>query len=274
VDFGHHALNYLKLVVPSVDTLWRNMDATHTIREAVANVSQIRAVTAANERLLEATKAIKHFQARRLAGTYHDLLAAPAYAGPTRFFLDELYGDRDYTERDAQFSRIAGALQTLFPDQVVTTAVAMAQLHALTEELDFQMASAWLTIPEATALSDAARYILAWRNVGRASDRDRQLSVVLQVGSELDRLTRKPGLRMMLRMMRRPAELAGLGALQNFLEAGFDTFAAMAGKGKVAQEFLSTIRLRETGWLKTLNDSNAVAAEASLVACLRNSESR
>ena len=44
-----------------------------------------------------------------------------------------------------------------------------------------------------------------------------------------------------LKLMRGPAQLAGLGALQGFLESGFDTFKAMRGAG----EFLSTVRQRE-----------------------------
>ena len=51
------------------------------------------------------------------------------------------------------------------------------------------------------------------------------------VGAELDRLTRKPLLRGSLHLMRGPARAAELGALQQFLECGFDTFKAMGGAG-------------------------------------------
>ena len=47
--------------------------------------------------------------------------AAP-YAAAARFFLDELYSDKDYADRDAQFARIAGAIEKLFPAQVARTA--------------------------------------------------------------------------------------------------------------------------------------------------------
>jgi hypothetical protein len=43
-------------------------------------------------------------------------------------------------------------------------------------------------------------------------------------------------------MMRGPAKLAGLSALQEFLERGFAAFGRMGGAG----EFLSTIEARET----------------------------
>jgi hypothetical protein len=83
------------------------------------------------------------------------LLASVEYAGAARFFLNDLYSDKDYSLRDAQFARIAGALQRLFPKQVVATAVTMAQLHILTEELDRQMAVAWADFAASAPSTDA-----------------------------------------------------------------------------------------------------------------------
>ena len=73
---------------------------------------------------------------------------------------------RDYAERDAQFSRIAGAMQRLFPQQVVATAVALARLHALTEELDHAMGKAWLAPGADDTMPAHVRYVQAWRTVG------------------------------------------------------------------------------------------------------------
>ena len=53
---------------------------------------------------------IKVLQARRFEATYADLLQDPRHRPATRFFLDELYGDHDFAQRDAQFGRIAGAI--------------------------------------------------------------------------------------------------------------------------------------------------------------------
>lgn len=75
----------------------------------------------------------------------------------------------------------------------------------------------------------------------------------MAVGESLDRLTRKPLLRQSLRLMRGPAQMAGLGALQTFLETGFDTFRAMRG----ATEFLSTVRQREDRLARGLFQADA-----------------
>lgn len=231
------------------------MEPSETIRNAVATVSLLRVQTATSPPLLEAVRRIKLFQAQRFRASYADLLVSGDYGPATQFFLDELYSDKDFAQRDVQFSKIAGALQTLFPKQVVHTAVKLAELHRLTEELDHQMAAALLATPDADA---ETAYMHAWNAVGRRADRERQLTTVLSVGLELERLTRTPGLRLMLKMMRRPAHAAGLGALQTFLEAGFDTFAAMSGQKQLVRSFLSTIEQREGTFIHAMSSSISV----------------
>ena len=237
------------------------MEPAETIRSAVAAVSLLRVQTTASPRLSAAVRHIKLFQAERFRTTYSDLLASDEYGPATQFFLNELYSDKDFVQRDAQFAKIAGALQTLFPKQVVQTAVTLAQLHRLTEELDHQMGVAMLSMPDN---NEVANYVGAWRSVGRKDDRQRQLNTVLAVGSELERLTRTPGLRLMLKMMRRPANAAGLGALQAFLEAGFDTFAAMSGQNRMVTRFLFTIEQRESNLIDALFSPTQMLAEKYL----------
>jgi hypothetical protein len=52
--------------------------------------------------------------------------------------------------------------------------------------------------------------------------------------------------------MRGPAKLAGLGALQDFLEAGFDHFGSMAADRTRIDTFLSTIQSRESDWINRM----------------------
>ncbi|MES2946217.1 MAG: hypothetical protein V4772_25385 [Pseudomonadota bacterium] len=232
-------------------------------------VSTIRQQHADHPALAQASTEVKNFQSRRFQATYADLLKSPRYEAATRFFLHELYGDKDYAERDQQFARIATTITRLFPQAVVDTATALSEVHALTEQLDDLMARQWLAGgSQATHLSESARYIHAWRGVADAPARYRQLEVVLHLGRELNRLTRKPGLRTLLKMMRRPAAAAGLSSLQGFLEAGFDAFADMGG----ADEFLNIIEQRETMWVHCLFDDTAVTCETKLAVLLRTLE--
>lgn len=235
------------------------------IHQALETVAQLRQLRAGNSALQAANAAIKRFQAQRFQATYPDLLQSPRYQTAARFFLHELYSDKDYAERDQQFARIASTIAKLFPQSVVNTAAALADVHALTERLDDAMAHAYLAMaPASNGQSEAARYIACWRQVADPAARHQQLEVVLALGRSLDSLTRKPGLRMLLKMMRGPASAAGLGSLQRFLESGFDAFQTMRG----ADEFLKLIARREADWIQSLFDDEAVACETKLAGLL------
>lgn len=240
------------------------MNTAERIRHAVAEVEQLRQENRAVPRIGAAVAAVKAFQSRRFAGTYADLLAGGPYAAAARFFLEELYNDRDYAERDAQFARIAGAMEKLFPRDVAETAAALAELHALTESLDHAIAVAMAGM----AGTDAARYVAAWRRVGRRADRERQLERVLAIGREMGRITRLPGLRLMLKMMRGPATAAGMGSLQRFLEAGFDNFADVARSRNGVAAFLAIIEERERKVLQLMFDADPVACGTELARIL------
>lgn len=227
---------------------------TDTIRLALEAVSDLREARTRDSALRQAVSDTKSLQSQRFAATYADLLADPAYAAAVRFFLYELYADRDFAERDTQFSRIAGTLQKVFPAAVVSTACALADLHALTEQLDQSVAMARLK-PASGRRADgsvASTYLHAFRTVGQEVQRRHQLEAVLKIGNDLARLTRTPGLRTLLRLMRQPAQAAGLAALQQFLESGFDTFATLTKQPGGAQAFLDTIATRESAWMDTL----------------------
>ena len=62
----------------------------------------------------------------------------------------------------------------------------------------------------------------------------------------------KPLIRTALAMMRQPAKLAGMSALQDFLERGFAAFRDMNG----ASDFLATIDERETRIMEAIIDGS------------------
>ena len=143
------------------------MEPADHIRTALAKVTRLRNEARKNPQLDESVRLVKQFQTKRFESTYSDLIADGAYRDATRFFLKELYGEVSYVERDLQFSRIAGALQRVLPEQALATAIALAQLHALSEELDHAMAHALLKSARAGADDGMNRYVEAWRQVGR-----------------------------------------------------------------------------------------------------------
>jgi hypothetical protein len=226
-------------------------DIASRILQSLAAVETERRRRAATPTLAGEVAALKSYQQKRFARTHARLLAHPRYGRAANFFLNELYGPQDFTQRDAQFSRIVPALVRLFPADIVATVESLAAVHALSERLDTAMAI-HLTGERAARTS----YVRAWQATGEAAARAHQIALVMSVGEALDRHTRSFVLRTSLKAMRGPARAAGMGALQTFLEAGFDAFGAMGG----AQEFLAAIRARETALVARLFDPAAVAA--------------
>jgi len=93
-------------------------------------------------------------------------------------------------------------------------------------------------------------YAAAYRAVGCRAERLRQIILIRETGEALERLTTKPLLSSLLKMMRRPAQVAGLGDLHQFLEHGFNAFRGMGS----ASDFLDSIDGKERQVLKRLFD--------------------
>ena len=219
------------------------------ILEHLGTVAALRAHRVADRELGDRVRALKAYQARRFELTYADLLAHPRYQGASRFFLEELYGPQEFAERDAQFARVVPGLVRLFPSELVGTVAMLGELHALSEALDDTAARHLPRLPP-----DAPGYAQAWQATGRAPAREQQIALTLAIGAALDRYTRNRLLRTTLRMMRGPAQAAGLADLQRFLESGFDTFGAMKG----AADFLGWVGARERALAAALFADEAV----------------
>jgi hypothetical protein len=185
------------------------------------------------------------WQVRRLRDTYADLQAVPRYATAMAFFESDLYGGGDFAQRDADLARVVPGMKRLLPEHALRTVVEAVEVNALAQDFDRAMIG---HLPRRESGFTVAEYCAAYRAVGLFEERRRQILLVSHVGAALDRLVRKPMIRSALKLMRKPARLAGLAALQDFLERGFGAFANMGG----AQEFLATIEARELAILDAI----------------------
>ena len=186
---------------------------------------------------------LKAWQSQRLTRTYADVASQPRCRAATSFFIEDLYGPKDFSSRDQEMLRILPVMTRVLPQSAVETAALAIELEALSEDLDQRLADAL----GAAALNEST-YAKAYRDSSAPAERQRQIELIDSVGHRLDALVKKPLIAGTLRLMRRPAHLAGLGDLQEFLERGFEAFRAMHGAG----EFLALIREREEGILKRL----------------------
>jgi len=221
------------------------MDSANRLRAAAADVAGLRALTEHPARRAE----LRAWQAARLERTHADLLASPRYQAATRFFLDELYGSKDFSQRDAELARVIPALVKFLPNSALVAIADAVELDALSERLDLSMVRALQADAQlGDRPIDAPAYARAYRIAGSAPDRQRQIELVEHVGHTLDGLVRHPMIGALLRTMARPAHLAGLGAMQDFLSAGFAVFREMRG----AEAFLQILVERETQLMRRL----------------------
>ena len=185
--------------------------------------------------LLAARVALKRYQSARLGETHADLLANPNTREAAVFFLNELYGAHDLSQRDVDLERIIPTLQKMLSYESLNTITEAIVLDALSERLDTALARVLGT--EFTE----GMYIAAYRTATTREDRTRQLELVQELGNSLCKLVKIPLLAVTLTIMRGPALLAGLGDLHQFLDQGFSTFKKMRDPSR----FVATIVGRE-----------------------------
>ncbi|HYC42855.1 MAG TPA: hypothetical protein VEB70_07695 [Noviherbaspirillum sp.] len=210
-------------------------EAASIIRRELATVIAARQSARSDPMLHAARVAVRSFQAQRMADTHADLLKAPGTRSAAQFFLADLYGTEDLSQRDASLERVVPAMERMLPAAALWTVAEAISLDALSERLDAAMAR---RLGESFTEDD---YIAAYRKAGAPADRERQIGHVESVGRALCELVRIPLIGSTLAMMRGPAKMAGLAELQNFLERGFKAFKGM----KDPSGFVDTVVRRE-----------------------------
>jgi len=193
--------------------------------------------------LTERLRALRAWQARRLARTYEGLRRDPRYTAAVEFFLNDLYGPHDFSRRDQELSRAVAALRRTLSAALLAVLAKAIELDVLTVELDHGMLEHLKEPP----LNEAS-YAMAYRALGRAAARQRQIDLTVSIGADLERLVRHRWIGLALRAAHLPARATGFGVLQQFLERGFAAFSGMGS----ARPLLQTIRERETLLMEAL----------------------
>jgi hypothetical protein len=215
------------------------------LAQELANVARLQAERDANPILAGALHRVASWQGRRLRMTYEDLAAQPRYADAVLFFQTDLYGSAEFARRDADLARIVPMMVRMLPERVLATVAKAVELHALSQGLDRSLLG---RLPRADGQFSVAEYCKAYRRTGKRAERERQIRLIGEIGAGIADYVRKPLLRTALRMMRQPARMAGLFALQDFLERGFVAFRKMGD----ATEFLAIIDKRERALMEEL----------------------
>ena len=177
---------------------------------------------------------LQHWQCERLLVSHDDLATQSRYQKAMGFFVEELYGPKDFSQRDADLVRVIPKLAKVLPDKAMNAMDDALALNALSFDLDMEMAQYLQThFPDEPINRD--NYALAYR------------ADVIKVR----------GIGMLISLSRRPAKLAGLLALHEFLERGFNAFKALGD----VQSFIQPVLVREKALMQALLDENVALPE-------------
>ena len=211
------------------------------LRANLVSVRELRSASVLRGKQAALRMRLRAWQAARFERTYADLMASDRYRPAAEYFLSDLYGPKDFSERDDELARLLPVLTRILPASAIQTLAVGVELDLLSESLDLAMVQALLAAGQAADadISEAA-YIRAYRTCGNRPGREAQIELILQIGEAIEIITRKPLLRAAIALH--------MGELHEFLDSGFHAFRNMRG----AAEFLTIIRERETRILARL----------------------
>ena len=199
---------------------------------------------------------LQHWQCERLLVSHDDLATQSRYQKAMGFFVEELYGPKDFSQRDADLVRVIPKLAKVLPDKAMNAMDDALALNALSFDLDMEMAQYLQThFPDEPINRD--NYALAYRAVGRMDDRKHQIDIISHLDDQLSDVIKVRGIGMLISLSRRPAKLADLLALHEFLERGFNAFKALGD----VQSFIQPVLVREKALMQALLDENVALPE-------------
>jgi hypothetical protein len=220
------------------------------IYQALAAVRELRGAAAADPQSQADRNALREWQSARLACTHRDLLESGRYGDAAAFFLSDLYGAKDFRQRDADVEKVVPMLAAVLPLGALHSLAMAIELDALSEALDADVVKHLREAQPDRSKPleiDEPRYAAAYRS-GSRERRARQIELVDETGKVLDQVAHKPMVTTAMNLARAPARLAGMSALHDFLERGLRAFRGM----QRADEFLAIIKRRETALMERL----------------------
>ncbi|WP_242698688.1 hypothetical protein [Alteromonas sp. 5E99-2] len=192
---------------------------------------------------LDAVIALQHWQCQRLLTTHAELAKQDKYKEAMAFFVDELYGPKDFSQRDADIVKIVPKLAALLPEKATSALADAIALNTLSFDMDLDL------IHHLKGPLNPTNYAQAYRAMGRFEDRQHQLNTISHLGSLLADVVKIPGVSMLIKVARQPARAAGVLTLHEFLERGFRAFKNIGD----VNSFISPIIAKEREIMQTLH---------------------
>ena len=109
------------------------------LKRFLAEARDLRLAAAADPVRGQRRDRLRAWQAARLAKTHADLLASPQFNIAATFFLSDLYGPKDFSERDTEMEKVLPIMTTMLPVSGLRTLLLAVEVDALSERFDAEM---------------------------------------------------------------------------------------------------------------------------------------
>jgi hypothetical protein len=187
------------------------------------------------------TALLRSWQSERLARTYAGFALNPRFKPALRFLLEDLYGARDFSQRNHDIQRLYELVRRIAPEPMIRPLILSVELHFLTERLDEQLLDVLVNRLGVTDAITVPLYAEAYRLCDNYVMRVKQIELIYELGTLIDGIVRMPLSGAMLKLAKLSLEKGGWRELMAFMERGYNAFKAMRG----GREFLDAVRERE-----------------------------
>ncbi len=217
-------------------------DAAERFRNYIRRSNALHAVYLEDPAFLDAYDRFAEWQLAFLLPFFHDLHRQDGYREALDFTMSDLAGV-GISERDQDLERAAPAITRMMPTGALVTVSVAAEMNARVLEVNTAICRNLMVNDALPAPITVEDYVLACRAASTLDECVELVHLITDLGRTLNSLVQVPLIGVMLRAMRGPANAAGFGALQNFLETGYTTFKAIPD----VEIFLQAIDSRMVG---------------------------
>jgi hypothetical protein len=234
------------------------------VRDAARLLSSLRASMAHHEivegkQLSPLISYLSAWQSLRLSRTHADMLRDARFSAGCRFFLEDIYAPKDFSQRDYDGHRIYNFMNRFLPEATLAPLAMALEVNSLTQQLDLALAETMRNRLGVEDRFDRAQYEEAYRLCDNYAVRAQQIELIVTVGKQLERVRRVPFIHATLRLARGPAHRLGWFEMQDFLERGYLSWKSIVEP----DTFLANIGQRETAILNRIYGVPGGAAESN-----------
>ena len=199
------------------------------------------------------------WQCDRLGQTYADYHQHKRYSKALDFFLTDIYGPTDFSQRDADIARVYPIMVKMLSVTAIESLAQALELNALSMTLDRALADVLVNQLDMDAAQGASAltpdiYAHAYRLCDNYDRRIEQIDLAVEAAAILENAVKKKMIYLTIKIARGPAKAAGFGELESFLERGLAGFKKMKG----SHQFLDALAARERHVLEAIYDDAPV----------------